>query len=114
MKNEELKEEFDKNLKAVYKLLNDRNETNNIQLKRLCDELFGSKFYGVYPSDKIPNLNFHKKYCILNLDKSPACPNLFLSKSIILKYLFKCSSTIPLDTVTTVCLSFPDSFTEKV
>ena len=65
-----LKNEFKSNLKVVYKLLNDNNTTNNLQLSRLCNELFGSKFHGVYPSDKIPNLNFHKKYCILNLDKS--------------------------------------------
>ena len=65
-----LKKEFESNLKVVYKLLSDIDSTNNIQLDRLCNELFGSKFYGVYPSDKIPNLNFHKKYCILNLDKS--------------------------------------------
>jgi len=65
-----LKKEFESNLKVVYKLLSDIDSTNNIQLDRLCNELFGSKFYGVFPSDKIPNLNFHKKYCILNLDKS--------------------------------------------
>jgi hypothetical protein len=57
-----IKKEFEKNLKIVYKLLRDIDSTNNIQLNRLCNELFGSKFYGVYPSDKIPNLNFHKKY----------------------------------------------------
>ena len=65
-----LKNEFESNLKVVYKLLNDKNTTNNLQLSRLCNELFGSKFHGVYPSDKIPNLNFHRKFCILNLDKS--------------------------------------------
>jgi hypothetical protein len=65
-----LKKEFESNLKVVYKLLSDIDSTNNIQLDRLCNELFGSKFYGVFPSDKIPKLNFHKKYCILNLDKS--------------------------------------------
>ena len=62
--------EFDSNLKIVYKLLNNTGTTNNIELSRLCNELLGSKFHGVYPSDKIPNLNFHRRYCILNLDKS--------------------------------------------
>lgn len=65
-----LKNEFESNLKVVYKLLNNKGTTNNIELNRLCSELFGGKFHGVYPSDKIPNLNFHKNYCILNLDKS--------------------------------------------
>jgi hypothetical protein len=62
--------EFNDNLKIIYKLLNNRGTTNNIELSRLCQELFGTKFHGVYPSDRIPKLDIHRKYCILNLDKS--------------------------------------------
>lgn len=39
------------------------------QLKRCGIDLFGHSFEGVFPADKIPQLNT-SKYCILNLDKS--------------------------------------------
>lgn len=41
------------------------NDLDKVGLKFL-----GSKFKGVFPSDKIPRLNDLKKYAILNLDKS--------------------------------------------
>lgn len=41
------------------------NDLQNVAIKFL-----GSKFKGVFPSDKIPRLNDLKKYAILNLDRS--------------------------------------------
>lgn len=47
------------------------NKTTYLQdLENQGKKLLGVKFYGVYPSDKIPRLNCIKKYAILNLDKS--------------------------------------------
>lgn len=40
------------------------------QLDGIGHKLFGVKFYGTFPSDKIPRLNDLKKYAILNLDSS--------------------------------------------
>jgi len=40
------------------------------ELDKAGKKLFGTKFSGVYPSDKIPKLTKSKCYCILNLDKS--------------------------------------------
>ena len=40
------------------------------ELERAGKKLFGTKFSGVYPSDKVPKLTKSKCYCILNLDKS--------------------------------------------
>jgi hypothetical protein len=40
------------------------------QLDQIGRKIFGNKFRGVFPSDKIPKLNGIKRYCILNLDKS--------------------------------------------
>jgi len=40
------------------------------QLYKIGRKMFGNKFHGVFPSDKIPKLNNIKRYCILNLDKS--------------------------------------------
>jgi len=46
------------------------NETTyDSQLTSFCNSLFGSKFVGVFPSDKIPKFK-NKKCCILNLDNS--------------------------------------------
>ena len=40
------------------------------QLEGVGKKLLGVKFKGVFPSDKIPQLNDLSPYCILNLDKS--------------------------------------------
>lgn len=44
--------------------------TWGLTLDRVCRVLFDKKFYGVYPSDKIPKLNRKKPYAIVNLDTS--------------------------------------------
>lgn len=55
------------------------NEINNFlgsdttygnNLEKVALKFLGSKFRGVFPSDKIPKLNDIKKYAILNLDSS--------------------------------------------
>jgi len=40
------------------------------QLDKAGKDIFGAKFHGVYPSDKIPQLSNRRPYAILNLDKS--------------------------------------------
>lgn len=55
--------------KVVYPLLGD-DTTYMDDLERVGRKLLGTKFKGVYPSDKIPKLNDLRQYCILNLDNS--------------------------------------------
>jgi len=56
-------------IKIVYPLIGDKT-TYLSQLNGTCKKLFGVKFKGVFPSDKIPKLNDLSPYCILNLDNS--------------------------------------------
>ena len=60
-----------KNLKIVQDRFTKNNKVTYLdQLDKIGRKLFGTKFHGVYSSDKIPKLNMVKRYCILNLDKS--------------------------------------------
>lgn len=63
----QLYEEILKNI--VYKKVGNKT-TFMDKLNTYCKKLFGIKYRGTYPSDKIPKLNDLSKYCILNLDKS--------------------------------------------
>ena len=54
--------------KKVYPLIGDKT-TYLSELLRIGKKLFGVKFKGVFPSDKIPKLNDLSPYAILNLDK---------------------------------------------
>ena len=60
---------YDNILSSVKKLVGGKT-TYLQQLDKAGTQLFGSKFHGVYPSDKIPTLNNRTPYAILNLDKS--------------------------------------------
>lgn len=55
--------------KKIYPLIGDKT-TYLTELEGAGKKLFGAKFKGVFPSDKIPKLNDLSKYCILNLDTS--------------------------------------------
>ena len=55
--------------RTVYPLLG-KKTTYLTQLKGAGHKLFGVKFKGVYPADRVPKLNDLAPYCILNLDKS--------------------------------------------
>lgn len=61
---------YNKVLKYVENNKTGKTTTYSTTLDKVCRELFGVKFKGIYPSDKIPRLNTLSKYCILNLDKS--------------------------------------------
>ena len=56
-------------LRSVKKLVGGKT-TYLQQLSKAGTKLFGAKFHGVYPSDKIPKLTNRTPYAILNLDKS--------------------------------------------
>ena len=56
-------------LRSVKKLVGGKT-TYLQQLDNAGKDIFGAKFHGVYPSDKIPKLSNRKPYAILNLDKS--------------------------------------------
>lgn len=66
-KAEQLYDEILKN--RIYPLLG-KSITYLTQLQKAGRKLFGTKFKGVFPSDKIPRLTDISPYCILNLDKS--------------------------------------------
>lgn len=55
--------------KIVYPLIGNKTTYLN-ELNGAGKKIFGVKFKGVFPSDKIPKLNDLSPYCILNLDKS--------------------------------------------
>lgn len=55
--------------KKVYPLVGDKT-TYLSQLLGAGKKIFGVKFKGVFPSDKIPKLNDLSPYCVLNLDHS--------------------------------------------
>jgi hypothetical protein len=73
-----LKREKSLNIDALYNDILHRlvetkvgiNSTYSSTLENIGDKLLFYKFRGVYASDKIPQLNDIKPYCILNLDKS--------------------------------------------
>lgn len=60
---------YDAILRSVKKLVGGKT-TYLQQLAKAGTKLFGAKFHGVYPSDKIPKLSNRTPYAILNLDKS--------------------------------------------
>lgn len=57
-------------LKRMIIPLTGNNTTYSNDLNKIGHSLFGTNFYGVFSSDKIPVLNDLKKYAIINLDKS--------------------------------------------
>lgn len=61
---------YNKILKDIVKPISGDKTTYLSELLRIGKKLFGVKFKGVFPSDKIPKLNDLSPYAILNLDKS--------------------------------------------
>jgi hypothetical protein len=57
-------------LNNIIKPITGSNTTYENDLYDICNKLFGDKFMGVFPSDKIPLLTLASPYAILNLDKS--------------------------------------------
>ena len=70
MEKEKKAEEIYKNKLKLVETFVGSNTTWLSDLERLGKRLFGVKFHGVYPSDKIPKLTKSRCYCILNTDKS--------------------------------------------
>ena len=69
MTEEEANRLYDCALKQAYELVG-KDITFLSQLNGGGRKLLGVKFKGVFPSDKIPQLNDLAPYCILNLDTS--------------------------------------------
>lgn len=69
MEEKKIIEEYNKILKDFENILGN-DTTFNTDLQRIAIKKLGSKFSGVYPSDKIPRLNELKSYAIINLDNS--------------------------------------------
>lgn len=64
-----IRELYDAALKRAEAMVSD--ETTYLEdLTRAGRRLFGVKYKGTFPSDKIPRLNDLSPFCILNLDKS--------------------------------------------
>lgn len=61
---------YERLLKRIIIPMIGNDTTYEGELEKVGIKLFGLKFKGVYPSDKIPILNDLKSYAILNLDKS--------------------------------------------
>ena len=71
-KNDEKKAHiiYNKILKDIVVPIIGNKTTYMSDLQKAGKMMFGVKFKGVYPSDKIPKLNELSSYAILNLDKS--------------------------------------------
>ena len=57
-------------LKNIVEPILGNKSTYLSNLNKLGQKMLGSKFHGVYPSDKIPKLTQNTPYAILNLDKT--------------------------------------------
>ena len=57
-------------LKKIEKMIGHNKTTYADELSRVGFILFGYRFHGVFPSDKIPELTKNKPYMIVNLDSS--------------------------------------------
>ena len=62
-------EMYDTILLEIERIMGKNTATNDIELNSLCNRIFGKKFVGVFPSDKIPKLK-KNQMCIANLDTS--------------------------------------------
>lgn len=60
---------YDHILKYVEKRLGTNGVTTAGQLDDVCKEAFRSEWAGVYPADRLPELNAKKSKCIYNADK---------------------------------------------
>ena len=69
MSESDAHKKYDTILRSIKKLVGGKT-TYLQQLAKAGTKLFGAKFHGVYPSDKIPQLSNRTPYCILNLDRS--------------------------------------------
>ena len=67
MKEKEIEKKFNKIKKEMIKIF--PTTTTNHQLLKYCKQKFGSKFIGVFSSDRIKSLKINQS-CILNLDPS--------------------------------------------
>lgn len=60
---------YNKILKIIEKAIGNKS-TYSDELEGVAKQLFGAKFKGVFPSDKIPILNGLCPYAIVNVDRS--------------------------------------------
>lgn len=70
MKEDEVEKIYKTILKNIIEPLTGDETTYLNELLGVGKKLFGVKFKGVFPSDKIPKLNDLSPYAILNLDRS--------------------------------------------
>lgn len=65
----EIEDKYNSILQYMKEILGNESTFSN-DLETVGYKLFGSKFKGVFPSDKIPQLDSLKRYAIINLDNS--------------------------------------------
>jgi hypothetical protein len=62
---------YNQKLKDIEDTVMKKNNTTFLkELDGIGNKLFGVRYKGTFPSDKIPRLNDLSPYCILNLDRS--------------------------------------------
>ena len=62
--NYSILKEYEQNLLYIEDVLKTSSTTNNIQLEKLCKNLFDDLFIGVFTSDKYPKI-FQMVKCLL-------------------------------------------------
>lgn len=78
--------EYNKILLDIQKKLG-KNITYGHTLQKEAIQLFGYRFKGVFPSDKIPQLNKLRSYAILNLDNSSQSGSHWIAVALVNKDL---------------------------
>ena len=56
--------EYEQNLMYIEDILKTSSTTNNFQLEKLCKNIFGDSFIGVFTAENIPNI-FQMVKCLL-------------------------------------------------
>lgn len=69
-KEKDVEREYNNILKQIIEPLSGDKTTYLSELNGIGKKIFGVKYKGTFPSDKIPKLNDLAPYAILNLDKS--------------------------------------------
>tara|TARA_R110000851_G_scaffold119581_6_gene247430 strand:+ start:432 stop:908 length:477 start_codon:yes stop_codon:yes gene_type:complete len=69
-KEKDVEREYNNILKQIIEPLSGDKTTYLSELNGIGKKLFGVKYKGTFPADKIPKLNDLAPYAILNLDKS--------------------------------------------
>ena len=92
--------EYERNLMYIEDILKTSSTTNNFQLEKVCKNIFGNLFLGVFTADKYPNHISNGEMFIINNRKNKGehwvsvtniiikCAHMILSIETFIKYQY--------------------------